>query len=246
MAAISLLKSVQLTHEARITACAASGGVAALSTEGAGSLISADFQTVREFTVSGRPRAAALSPTGSELAIVASDGIRLFSTATFEMSHRLNNAFLSCLYSRENLFWTCVRFTPRDRRPESVGAGLVDADCAGQIRGSLRQLRVFSLPASGPELGGFMGGGRSRWSVSLLGHSHRQRDRGKPVQGPRRNVPPELQPQRRGVSRYLGRRTSPLRLSKGPFEGSLERSWATTRTIRLAIPSLISMRHRPS
>ena len=111
MAAISLLKSVQLTHEARITACAASGAVAALSPEGAGSLISADFQTVRKFTVSGRPKAAALSPTGSELAIVASDGIRLFSTATFEMSHRLNNAFLSCLYSRENLFWTCVRFT---------------------------------------------------------------------------------------------------------------------------------------
>ena len=113
MAAISLLKDVQLTHEARITACAASGAVVALAPEGAGSLISADFHTVKAFTVSGRPKAAALSPAGSELAMVASDGIRFFSIATFEMFHRLNNAFLSCLYGRENLFWTCGRLTPQ-------------------------------------------------------------------------------------------------------------------------------------
>jgi hypothetical protein len=113
MATISLFKTVQLTHEARTTACATSGAVVALSSEGAGSLISADFHTVKTFTVSGQPQAAALSPAGSELAIVASDGIRLFSTATFEMFHRLNNAFLSCLYGRENLLWTCARFTPQ-------------------------------------------------------------------------------------------------------------------------------------
>jgi len=113
MAAISLLKNVQLTHEARITGCAASGAVVALSPEGAGSLISADFESVKEFKVSGHPQAAALSPAGSELAIVASDGIRFFSTAAFEMFHRLNNAFLSCLYGREDLFWTCARFTPQ-------------------------------------------------------------------------------------------------------------------------------------
>jgi hypothetical protein len=113
MAAISLLNTVQLSHEARITACAASGAVVALSSEGAGSLISGDFQAVRDFTVSGHPQAATLSPAGSELAIVASDGIRFFSTVTFEMFHRLNNAFLSCLYGRENLLWTCARFTPQ-------------------------------------------------------------------------------------------------------------------------------------
>jgi len=113
MAAISLLKNVQLSHEARITACATSGAVIALSPEGAGSLISADFQTVKDFTLSAHPQAAALSPAGSELAIVASDGIKFFSTATFEMFHRLNNAFMSCLYGRENLFWTCVRLTPQ-------------------------------------------------------------------------------------------------------------------------------------
>lgn len=113
MATISWLRDVHLSHEARFTACAASGAVAALSPEGAGSLISADFQTVRDFTVSARPRAAALSPAASELAIVTTDGIRLFSTATFEMSHRLNDAFMSCLYGRENLVWTCARFTPR-------------------------------------------------------------------------------------------------------------------------------------
>jgi hypothetical protein len=104
---------VQLSHEARFTVCAASGAVAALSPEGAGSLISVDFQTVKDFTVSARPRAAALSPAGSELAIVTAHGIRFFSTATFEMLHRLNDAFLSCLYGRENLVWTCARFTPR-------------------------------------------------------------------------------------------------------------------------------------
>jgi hypothetical protein len=51
VAAISWLRDVHLSHEARFTACAASGAVAALSPEGAGSLISVDFQTVKDFTV---------------------------------------------------------------------------------------------------------------------------------------------------------------------------------------------------
>jgi hypothetical protein len=113
MAAIFRLREVHLSHEARFTASAASGAVAALSPEGVGSLISADFQTVKDFTVSAPPRAAALSPAGSELAIVAPDGIRVFSTATSQLFHRLIDAFLSCLYVRENLVWTCARFTPR-------------------------------------------------------------------------------------------------------------------------------------
>src|SRR6267154_1140370 len=107
MAEISFLKTVQLTHEARFTASAASGAVVALSPEGTGSLISADFQIVKEFTVNGRPQDAALSATGAVLAIVASDGIRFYSTATFEMFHRLNNAFISCRYGGEDLLWTC-------------------------------------------------------------------------------------------------------------------------------------------
>lgn len=113
MATIFLLRDVHLSHEARFTACASSGAVAALSLEGVGSLISADFQTVKDFTASARPRAAALSPAGTELAIVAPDGIRFLSTATFEIVHRLNDAFMSCLYGRENLVWTCSRFTAR-------------------------------------------------------------------------------------------------------------------------------------
>ncbi len=113
MVAISRLRDVHVSHDARFTACAASGVVAALSPEGAGTLISADFQTAQDFSVSARPRGIALSPAGSELAIVAADGIRLFSTATFAMLRRLNDAFLSCLYVRENLVWTCARFTPR-------------------------------------------------------------------------------------------------------------------------------------
>jgi hypothetical protein len=111
MTAISPLMNVALSHDTRLTAGADSGYVVALSSEGAASLISPDFKEVKTFSVPEDPQAAALSPDGSVLAVAAADGITLFSTSTFEKSHRLNDAFLSCLFVGEKLFWTCARFT---------------------------------------------------------------------------------------------------------------------------------------
>jgi hypothetical protein len=108
---ISSLMDVALSHDARITAGADSGHVVVLSSEGAASLISPDFRSVKTFTVPEDPEAAALSPDGSLLAVAAADGITLLSTPTFAKSHRLNDAFLSCLFVGEKLFWTCARFT---------------------------------------------------------------------------------------------------------------------------------------
>jgi len=111
MRAISPLMDVALSHDARLTAGADSGYVVVLSAEGDASLISPDFKTVKTFSVPEDPQAAALSPDGSLLAVAAADGITLLSTSTFEKSHRLNDAFLSCLFVGEKLFWTCARFT---------------------------------------------------------------------------------------------------------------------------------------
>jgi WD40 repeat protein len=111
MIAISPLADVALSHDTRVTAGSDSGHVAALSAEGAASLISPDFKTVKTFTIPEDPEAAALSPDGSLLAVAAAEGITILATSTFEKSHRLNDAFLSCLFVGEKLFWTCARFT---------------------------------------------------------------------------------------------------------------------------------------
>jgi hypothetical protein len=111
MTTISPLMDVTLTHEARVAAGCDSGHVVALSMEGAASLISPDFQTVTSFEVPEEPEAVALSHDASLVAVAAADGITLLSVPGFEKIHRLNDAFLSCLFVGKSLFWTCARFT---------------------------------------------------------------------------------------------------------------------------------------
>ena len=125
MTAIAHLMDVTLSHDARLTAAADSGHVVVLSSDGAASLISPDFKTVKTFTVPEDPQAAALSHDASLLAVAAADGITLLSIPAFEKSHRLNDAFLSCLFVGEKLFWTCARLRnkPSSSKPGSPAHG---------------------------------------------------------------------------------------------------------------------------
>jgi len=111
MTTISSLMDVALPHEARLVAGADSGHIVAISSEGDASLISPDLKTIKSFTVQDSPEAVAISHDASLLAVAAADGITFFSVPAFEKSHRLNDAFLSCLFVGEKLFWTCARFT---------------------------------------------------------------------------------------------------------------------------------------
>jgi hypothetical protein len=111
MPKIATLMHVSLPHDARFAAGAGTGHVVAVSSDGDASLISPDFKTITSFKVQPESEGVAISQDASLLAVAAADGITLLSIPTFEKVHRLNDAFLTCLFVGEKLFWTCARFT---------------------------------------------------------------------------------------------------------------------------------------
>ena len=103
---------IALLVAAVMVAGVATGILAGLFGIGGGAIIvPVLYEIFRILGVPEEPESAALSHDGSLLAVAAADGITLLSIPTFEKSHRLNDAFLSCLFVGEKLFWTCARFT---------------------------------------------------------------------------------------------------------------------------------------
>jgi hypothetical protein len=101
-----------LQHRANHVAPAKDGRSAVLANSGKGTLLGSDLTVLSEFSIPQRPSQAALSPDGTLLAVTASDGITFYSTATFEKTHYMNDAYQWCLFGSDGLFWTSSRYTP--------------------------------------------------------------------------------------------------------------------------------------
>jgi hypothetical protein len=110
---------IQITPHARITlqhpafhlAPSEDGRIVALSRSGQGTFLSPDLTVFSSFSIPQEVSQAALSPDNSLLAVTAADGISFYSTATFEKTHYMNDAFEWCLFGSATLFWTSSRFT---------------------------------------------------------------------------------------------------------------------------------------
>jgi hypothetical protein len=110
---------IQITPQAQITlqhpafhlAHAEDSRIVALSKSGQGTFLAPDLTVLSTFSIPRELSQAALSPDGSLLAVTAADGITFYSTATFEKTHYMNDAFEWCLFGSATLFWTSSRFT---------------------------------------------------------------------------------------------------------------------------------------
>jgi hypothetical protein len=114
---ISPQAKIILPHSAYAVTVSENGRVAVVSRKGAGKLLAPDLTVLAGFSVPRRPSDMALSPDGSELAVVAADGITLYSITAFnprfEKTGYLNNAYQSCLFGWKGLFRSCFTYTPR-------------------------------------------------------------------------------------------------------------------------------------
>src|SRR5271165_1063425 len=100
-----------LRQPAHHVAPAEDGRIVVMSNSGVGTFLGPDLNILSAFSIPQRPSHAALSPDGSLLAITASDGITFYSTASFEKKHYMNDAYQSCLFGSDNVFWASSRFT---------------------------------------------------------------------------------------------------------------------------------------
>jgi hypothetical protein len=111
MIKVSPQARITLGHTAFHVAPAKDGRIAVMSNSGIGTFLGRDLTVLSAFSIHQRPSHAALSPDGSLLAITASDGITFYSTATFERTHYMNDAYQWCLFGSDCVFWTSSRFT---------------------------------------------------------------------------------------------------------------------------------------
>jgi hypothetical protein len=112
MIKVSPQARITLRHPAFQVAPAKDGRIAVMSNSGIGTFLGRDLDVLSAFSIPQRPWHAVLFPDGSLLAVTASDGITFYSTATFEKTHDMNDAYQWCLFGSDGLFWTSARFTP--------------------------------------------------------------------------------------------------------------------------------------
>jgi len=101
---------IELAHSAAYLAVSGEGHIVAISRSGSGTFFAPNLTSPRRFSVPASIHFAELSQDGGELAVTASNGITVYSTATFEQTGYLNDAFDSCLFASPDLFWTCAQF----------------------------------------------------------------------------------------------------------------------------------------
>src|SRR5580700_1749596 len=101
---------VTLGHRTYHVAVAESGHVAAVSREGAGTLLAPGHTTCASFRLSAEVGDVALSAIGSLLAVVARGRLTLISTAAFRPVHRLDDSFESSCFSPGGALWSVARW----------------------------------------------------------------------------------------------------------------------------------------
>jgi hypothetical protein len=101
---VSPITEVQLTHRATHLAVAESGHVAAISWDGAGTLLAPDHITSTPFSVPAKARDTALSAQGSLVAVTDNHALVVTSTATSNVVHREGNSFEGCCFSPDSLW----------------------------------------------------------------------------------------------------------------------------------------------
>jgi len=112
MIVVSPQARITLRHPAYHVVPAEDGRIAVLPpNSGTGTFLGPDLTALCGFSIPQRSSQAALSPDGSMLAVTASDGITFYSTATFEKTNYMNDAYQCCLFGSDGLFWTSSRFT---------------------------------------------------------------------------------------------------------------------------------------
>jgi hypothetical protein len=102
---------IELAHSAAHVTVSGEGHIAAISRSSSGTFFAPNLTSPKRFSIPASIRLAELSQDGGELAVTTSAGITIYSTAAFEQTAYLNDAFESCLFARPRLFWTCAQFT---------------------------------------------------------------------------------------------------------------------------------------
>jgi len=111
---VTPIADIALKHRAYHHSAGDHGYVMAMSRSGAGTFIAPDRSTT-DFQISKELANITLSPNGSMLAVTANDGITIFSTPQFKKTGRLDDTFESCLFTADNLLWTCSHFSNDER-----------------------------------------------------------------------------------------------------------------------------------
>ena len=130
---------IELAHSADYLAVSGEGHVAAISRSGSGIFFAPNLSSPRSFSVPASILFAELSQDGGELAVTAANGITIYSTATFEQTGYLNDAFESCLFGSHDLFWTCAQFGKMTKVVEVRDA---------KTKTRIVHLAVWSVPAA--------------------------------------------------------------------------------------------------
>jgi hypothetical protein len=107
-----------LEHSAAYLAVSGEGHIVAISRSGSGTFFAPNLTQPKRFSIPGSIYLAGLSQDGGELAVTSPTGITIYSTATFEKTDYLNDAFESCLFASPGFFWTCTRFGERAKLVE--------------------------------------------------------------------------------------------------------------------------------
>jgi hypothetical protein len=106
MITIMPLTEVTLGHRAYLVAVAESGHVAAVSREGAGTLLAPDHITCTPFRLTAEVSDVALSAIGSLVAVIARGRLTLISTDTLRPVHRSDESFESSCFSPAGALWS--------------------------------------------------------------------------------------------------------------------------------------------
>jgi hypothetical protein len=110
MIPIAPLTEVSLSHRAYHIAVGESGHVAAVSREGAGSILTPDHTLCTAFHPPADASDLTISANGALLAVAARGNVALISTSTLRQIHRLDDSIESCHFCATGELWSAARW----------------------------------------------------------------------------------------------------------------------------------------